>query len=366
MKQVRIPVLRPRLPSAEALRPYLDRIDHARIYSNFGPLVRELEQRLAARVDLPPAGVATAANATLALTAALLAQSPSPDSLCVMPAWTFVASPLAAMAGGLKPFFVDVAADDWLMRPAAVVETVSAMGSEVGAVMPVAAFGQPVDVSAWDEFRRTTGLAVVIDSAAGFDAMRVGDTPNVVSLHATKALGAGEGGFVASRDVDLVRRIRAYLTFGFFGSREAQLPGLNGKLAEYHAAVGLAALDNWNDARRELVTRAQAYARAFLGTNAVKLQTGFGDRWVANTCVVELPHGTGEKIAGRLAVAEIDTRHWWGRGAHVHKATRAFPTGPLRVTERLAESTLGLPFYVDMPLAHIDRVAAEVVAGVSC
>jgi dTDP-4-amino-4,6-dideoxygalactose transaminase len=335
------------------------------MYSNFGPLVRELEQRLGERVGLPPSGVISAANATVALTVALLAQSPPAGSLCLMPAWTFVASPLAAIAAGLVPYFIDVAPDDWLIHPAAVEKIVAGIAGNVGAVMPVAPFGQPVEIAAWDEFRRRTGLAVVIDSAAGFDAIEVGDVPNVVSLHATKSLGAGEGGYVASRDVDLLQRIQSYLAFGFYGSRDARVLGLNGKMSEYHAAVGLAALDEWAQVRAALMVRAQTYVRAFRGTNIVRLQAGFGDRWVANTCVAELPDGTGEQLADRLAAASIETRHWWGKGAHAHSATNALPKGSLDITTRLAMSTVGLPFYVDMPLEHIESVAAEVLSGLS-
>jgi dTDP-4-amino-4,6-dideoxygalactose transaminase len=136
-------------------------------------------------------------------------------------------------------------------------------------------------------------------------------------------------------------------------------------MSEYHAAVGLAALDGWDEARKAFVARAQTYARAFHGSNVVRLQPGFGDRWVANTCVVKLPNGMGDQVASRLAASSIDTRHWWGRGAHAHPATRALPKGCLDVTASLAVSTLGLPFYVDMPLEQIDRVAAEVLASFS-
>ncbi|MFA6963990.1 DegT/DnrJ/EryC1/StrS family aminotransferase [Bosea sp. (in: a-proteobacteria)] len=338
-------------------------MDKARIYSNFGPLVLDLESRLASRLALPPSCVVSAANATVLLTASLLAQSPQPGSLCLMPAWTFVASPLAAVSAGLVPYFLDVSSEEWLLKPEAIAQASEAIEGNVGAVMPVAPFGQPIDVAAWDSFRRATKLAVVIDSAAGFDAIGVGEVPNVVSLHATKALGAGEGGFMASRDEDLLKAVRAYLSFGFSGSREAQVLGFNGKLSEYHAAVGLAALDEWNDTRQALVLRAKAYSQAFRSTNAVRLQQGFGDDWIANTLTVELPDGTGDRVAHLLAVAGIDTRHWWGQGAHAHKATSAFPRAELPVTERLATSTLGLPFYVDMPLDDIDRVAAEVLRG---
>jgi hypothetical protein len=55
-----IPVTRPKLPSAERLAPYRRRIDEARFYSNFGPLVQRLEDRLAHRFGLPVEGVMAA------------------------------------------------------------------------------------------------------------------------------------------------------------------------------------------------------------------------------------------------------------------------------------------------------------------
>src|SRR6202041_975237 len=96
----RIPIARPRLPTRAAIAPYLDRIDAARWYANHGPLVREPETRLAARLGERTA-VTTVANGTVALTLALQAAGAKPGTLCLMPAWTFVATAHAAMAAGL-------------------------------------------------------------------------------------------------------------------------------------------------------------------------------------------------------------------------------------------------------------------------
>ena len=84
---------------------------HPRVYSNFGPLVLSLEDRLAEHYGLIPGTVATVANATLGLAIALIAQQPPQGSLCAMPAWTFVASVHAALMAGLVPYFIDVEAE---------------------------------------------------------------------------------------------------------------------------------------------------------------------------------------------------------------------------------------------------------------
>src|SRR5258707_8301734 len=199
-----IPIMRPKLPSMQALAPYLRAIDASRIYSNFGPLALSLEDRLAARFGLPGGTITTVANATLGLTLALIGQAARVGTLCVLPAWTFIASAHAVMMAGLIPYFVDVDADTWAVAPECIADVIAGAPAAVGAVMPVFPFGQPIDVAAWDRFRSRTGLPVVIDAAAGFDAITPGATPAVISLHATKAFGIGEGGFVMSTGTSIV------------------------------------------------------------------------------------------------------------------------------------------------------------------
>ena len=183
-------------------------------------------------------------------------------TLCVIPAWTFVASPQAAMLAGLVPYFVDVDPRTWALEPDAVDDIIASAPGEVGAVMPVAPFGRPIDVGGWDRFRSRTGFAVVIDAAAGFDTVAATGTPAVVSLHATKVFGTGEGGFVLCDDGDLVVDIRRRMNFGFHGSREATVPAFNAKFSEYHAAVGHAALDEWPGARAEWLPVSGRYREA--------------------------------------------------------------------------------------------------------
>lgn len=191
-----LPIMRPKLPSARSLLPYLSAIDNARVYSNFGPLTTQLENRLAAHFGVVDNAITTVANATLGLTLALAAQRVRPGALCVIPAWTFVASPQAAILAGLVPYFVDVDPSTWALEADAIDDVIARAPGEVGAVMPVVPFGRPIDVEAWDRFRARSGLAVVIDAAAGFDSAAPTGTPAVVSLHATKVLGSGEGGFI--------------------------------------------------------------------------------------------------------------------------------------------------------------------------
>jgi dTDP-4-amino-4,6-dideoxygalactose transaminase len=358
-----LPIMRPKLPSVDRLNPYLKSIDASRVYSNFGPLVLSLEDRLAEHYGLIHGTVATVANATLGLATALVAQRPPPGSLCAIPAWTFVASVHAALMAGLVPYFIDVEVETGALDAEKLVDELAQAPAPIGAVMPVMPFGMPLDIAKWDAFRSRTGVAVVIDAAAAFDSLIPGAVPSVVSLHATKVLGVGEGGLVISTDTSLTRAVRMHANFGFQGSRQAQAAAFNAKLSEYHGAVGHAALDEWEQTREEWNDAARGYRRALYESNRVSLQRGFGEAWVGSTCLLGFDRPIADRIEGALARFGIDTRRWWGVGAHTHPATAFYPRTPVPATEVLARSTLAVPIYRDIGAAEISRVADVVLAA---
>jgi dTDP-4-amino-4,6-dideoxygalactose transaminase len=343
-----MPVLRPRLPSTAEILPYLKAVDQRRWYSNVGPLVVQLEDQLSRHLRLRNAGVITTANATVGLTATLLAKRVPVGSLCVMPSWTFVATPHAARAAGLIPWFHDVDRRTWALNPDAVTEALKTMRRPVGALIVVSPFGAPIDMDAWQEFEDRTGIAVMVDAAAAFDSVRPGRIPCVVSLHATKILGAGEGGFIATTDSHLLERVRACCNFGFQGSRLAMLPALNAKMSEYHAAVALASLASWPETRARHAYVTESYRKGIARMDRVSLQPKYGNGWVSGTTSVLLPQGSRDRLAGRLTKSSIETRQWWGEGCHGQPAFMDCPRSGLPVTEELGRRVLGLPHFPDM------------------
>jgi dTDP-4-amino-4,6-dideoxygalactose transaminase len=360
-----IPILRPKLPTADRVAPYLAAIDRTRFYSNFGPQNCAFEERLSAHFGLEGRTTTTVANATLGLTLALVAQGAAAGTLCVMPGWTFVASAYAATHAGLIPYFVDVDAATWALDPLAIEHEIIKAPAAVGAVMVVAPFGRPIDYAAWDKFKIRTALPVVIDAAAAFDSLQVGEAPAVVSLHATKIFGVGEGGFVTSRDTTIIRNIRQRSNFGFDRTRSAVVAAFNAKLSEYHAAIGLAAFDIWAETRAAWMSVAGDYRRALAQSNCISFQPGFGEAWVSSTFIVSVDERVHSKVREALTNAGIDTRMWWGGGAHSQPATVTFPRTHLPVTERLARSTIGLPLSQDLQRHEVRHIVATLTEAAS-
>lgn len=355
-----VPVLRPRMPGAETLLPWLRQIDESRIYSNFGPLSQTLADRVAEHFGLGSGRVLPLANATLGLTAALMAVGGQPGQYCAIPAFTFVATAHAAVAAGLKPWLLDVDEKNWQLTPQAVERALADAPGKVGAVMPVCPFGQPVDWAAWADFRKRTGIAVVIDAAAAFDGLRASKLPAIVSLHATKSLGSGEGGLLVCDDPRLVTEIRRRINFGFLGTRTATVSAINAKMSEYHAAIGLASLAEW-PATRAQFARVQNGLRQRLEAGGLPCPDGMGRDWVSSTFCLRLP-GDATAIADRLAARGIETRRWWSDGLHRHPAFADCAKTPLPVTDMLASQVLGLPCHVDLGDVTIAHVAEQVLA----
>ena len=353
-------VLRPSLPPAAELLPYLEEIDQRRWYSNSGALVVRLEEQLSRHLGFSSHAVITTANATLGLTVALLARRVSPGSICLVPSWTFAATPHAARAAGLTPWFVDVDRRSWALNPDHVKEMLKRMPRPVSALIVVSPFGAPIDVKAWEEFEDRTGVLVIVDAAAAFDTTRPSHIPSVVSLHATKILGAGEGGFVSSTDAQFLERVRACCNFGFQGSRNAMLPALNAKMSEYHAAVALASLASWSETRQRHVRIMEWYRHAVAHLDRASLQPKYGHGWVSGTTSVLLPPRTRDQVSQILLQSGIETRLWWGTGCHTQPAFMDCPRGVLPVTEELGGRVLGLPHFPDMRKQDVDLVINSV------
>jgi len=357
-----VPVCRPKMVKAEALLPYLRVLDESRHYSNYGPLVQRLEARLAQALNLPRDTVTTASSGTAALVGAILAgQGRASDArpYCAMPSYTFVATAVAAEHCGYQPLLLDVDPEDWQLHPEAV--RAHPLFDRVGLVMPVAPYGRGVPQSRWTGFAAETGIDIVIDGAASFEACAddpacfLGPLPVALSLHATKALATGEGGAIVCTQPERIARSVQTLNFGFRLTREARAPGSNGKMSEYHAAVGLAELDGWDRKRNRFSMVAEAFLEVAT-TFGFEARLRSSPLLASNYLLLALDD---EEQAGRvgrsLSDHRVDHRLWYGRGLHRQPYYADCPAAPMPVCDRLAPTLLGLPMSVDMNDEDVTR-----------
>jgi dTDP-4-amino-4,6-dideoxygalactose transaminase len=365
-----IQAYRARLPRVDALTPYLATLDRTRRYSNHGELVRTFESRLAARFDLAPRQAVSASSGTAAIAGAILGSAGRADPAkpyCLCPAYTFVGTACAIEQCGYRIHLTDVDAHTWSLDPERLLR--HPLLPETGLVVVVAPYGRMPSQHRWAAFTQETGIPVVIDAAAGFEAIladasgTLGRVPVALSFHASKSFSTGEGGAVLCSDADRAASIARALNFGFFGRRVSRGASLNGKMSEYHAAVGLAELDGWAAKHSAFAAVAATYVRE-------AERSGIAGRIVTAPVVascyalfVALDAEDAAAVRAALGGACIEHRLWYGDGLHREPAfATALRDGDLDGTERIAPAIVGLPTAPDLAESSVKRIV-RVIAG---
>ncbi len=267
---MRFPAVRPELPPPGAWLPFLDEAYAANWFTNFGALSRRLEARLAGDWGFAETSCVLAANATLALAAPLIACRI--EGPVLLPAFTFPATSSAIKMAGAEPVLLDVSLETWRLSPETIAQALDTTGAK--AAMLLAPFGLQTDFTGVIAAARARGAIVVIDNAAGLGVARgpVEHDPGVFevySLHATKPFGIGEGGAIFAH-TSMEAHLRAALNFGqpHFGADGGPTWGMNGKMSEMQAAIGLAVAETFADRlghRRAFAARLMALLRGVEG-----------------------------------------------------------------------------------------------------
>jgi perosamine synthetase len=219
-----------------------------------GPRVAELERELARCAAVR--GAVCVASGTAALRLSLLALGVRRGDTVAMPAYSCVALPNAALALSASPTPVDVRPDDFNLDS----RGLSGLGSAPRACIAVHTFGAPADVQAM------SSIAPVVEDCSHAFGLSLGGRPlgglgkvAVISLYATKLLGAGEGGAVLSDDEALLEIVRDYRDYTDKAPNPARL---NDKMTDLCAAIALCQLAKLSDLLHRRQALAQRYDQA--------------------------------------------------------------------------------------------------------
>jgi dTDP-4-amino-4,6-dideoxygalactose transaminase len=359
-ERVPIPVYRALLPRTPTIVPYLERMDAKRWYTNRGELVQLLEARLGERIGTP---VMSAANGTVAIEAAILAtagRATAERPLALLPAYTFVATASAVEACGYRPYLLDVDETTWSLA-CSTLDHHPALAS-AGIVVPVSPYGRAIAQEPWAAFSKRTQIPVVIDAAAAFEALLAhrdsctGTIPVTLSFQSTKAFSSGEGGAVVWSDEAGLKRIAQALNFGFLYKRESTSAGTNGKMSEYHAAVGLAALDAWESTCAANRAVADAY-RTAAHAHGISERLFVAPDVASNYAIVDAGSATlAIELIAALNEELIESRLWYGSGLQAEPYWRDTESDALHITERIAPALVGLPMAPDLDSSAIARI----------
>jgi dTDP-4-amino-4,6-dideoxygalactose transaminase len=321
-----------------------------------GPHYRAFQEEAAAYLGVKETvGVA---NGTDALVILLDAMGIGPGDEVICPAFTFYATAESIAHRGATPVFADIDPLTLNVDPEDVAAKVTA---RTRALMPVHLFGRP---AAMDDLMQL-GVPVIEDAAQAFGAPGVAQqgAASTYSFYPTKNLFClGDGGLVATSDVDLADRVRM---LSFHGSRDKvdfDFVGYNSRLDELQAAflrVFLTHLDEWNRGRREAAAR---YAELGLG-ELVELPPDEPGH-IYHLFVCRSPER--DRIRDALRAERIGTATYYTTPLHLQPALRflGYEPGSLPETERAAGENFSLPLWPAMPRDAQERVVDVVRAAV--
>jgi dTDP-4-amino-4,6-dideoxygalactose transaminase len=259
-----IPVTKPYLPSREKLDKYIDGIYERQWLTNNGQLVQELTQRLEDYLGVE--NLLLVANGTLALQIAYRAlgvsdATPGAQPEAITTPFTFIATASALKWDGVQPVFADIDPNTWCLNPANIE---AAITPNTRAIVPVHVFGNACDVEAIRAIAQQHNLKVIYDASHAFGVnykdeslLKHGDAATL-SFHATKLFHTGEGGAIIFKRKEDLERAKKMINFGITGPESIEELGINAKMNELQAAMGLCVLDEMED---NLKARAAVWCR---------------------------------------------------------------------------------------------------------
>lgn len=332
---------------------------------SMGPQVAEFEAAFANALSVRHA--LAVANGTAALHLALLALDCGPGDEVILPSLTFVAAANTVRRVGATPVFCDIVGDGDLNLDPKDVERVVSPATRAVLVLHYGGFA--CDMGAVLEIAQGAGIHVIEDSAHapasrwnGRFCGTIGDV-GCFSFFSNKNLAIGEGGMITTDDDELAERLRLLRSHGMTtltwdrhrghaASYDVVVPGLNYRLDEIHAAMGLVQLAFLSEENAARAGLARLYAEALNGVNGYQLAFGerLGDPSSAHHLAVLLvpDPAVRDRLRADLAERRIQTSVHYPP-IHRFSAYRDLePSRPLARTDEAAARIVTLPLFARM------------------
>ena len=332
--------------------------------TNAGPYVQEFERRVADLVQVKHC--IAMCNATVALEILIRALDLSGE--VIVPSFTFVATANALQWQGITPVFCDLDSRTRTVDPNQVEELIT---PQTTGILGVHLWGHACDIEALTEIAGRRSLKLIFDSAHAFGCSHkdrmiggFGDA-EVFSFHATKLINSLEGGAVVTNNDDLARKIRLMKNFGFTGLDQTSYIGINGKMNEVSAAMGLTNLESLDDFIAVNRRNYELYARELAGLDGIALlPQPQGAKWNYQYVVLDIDESrtivSRDELIEILRGENVLARRYFYPGCHRMEPYRtAFPQAGLRLpeTERLANRVLCLPTGTAVQERHISTIS---------
>jgi perosamine synthetase len=348
-----------------------------------GPRVAAFEKGVAQVVGVEH--VVAVSNGTAALHLSLLALDVRPGDIVLVTAYSWVATANVIEVCGAQPVFVDITPDTFNMDPNQLEAALKRLTSNaetarrLRAILPIHAFGESADLPALMDISARNKLPLIEDAACAFGATLHGrplgswGAMGCFSFHPRKAITTGEGGAITTQDANLARRLRALRNHGADPDAPAPdfiLPGLNYRITEFQAALGMAQLGKFerlHKARQRLCAQYDALLR---GTTLRPPQSLPGSKPAHQSYVVLLPEKAAPRrqdIIRALREQGIETTigTWHMPLTSYFKSRYGYREGDFPVTDEVFARSLTLPLHERLTVEEQTKVVQSLTSLVS-
>lgn len=357
-------IVRPVLPAYSDLADGLKNILDSRMVTR-GRYLREFEADLAEHLHVKHAVTLSSCTSGLILSYKGLGLTGE----VVVPSFTFMATVSALAWAGLKPVFVDVDRDTTNIDPEAVE---AAITPHTSAIIGVHNFGNPADIERLQSIADKHGLKLIFDAAHGFGSL-YRDEPvggqgdaQVFSMSPTKLMTSGEGGVVSTNDDTLAEMIRIGREYGNPGNYDSAFPGLNARLPEFSALMGIYSLKNLEHAAQSRNQTADLFQSELerlpgIGFQKVHLEDRNSYREYSITVDEDAFGVSRDVLSAALLQENVDNRKYYDPPVHRQTAYIEYYKGqPLPNTDWLASNSLSLPMWTDMDPEIVLRICSTI------
>ena len=360
-----IHVVKTRLPEMQSFMQRCEGIFQRAWITNHGQCVQELERALGAYLNLPH--VLLCNNGTTALMLAIHCAGLAGKKVAVTP-YTYVATLSALLWLGCEPVFIDIDPDTLCLSPGLLRQRFQ-KEPDIAGVLPVHIYGLACDVESLAAICREHGATLIYDGAQAFGSRYQGKSLldygdySICSFHATKIFHTAEGGCVVAHSAQAHEALALARAFGHIGDTHYSL-GINGKMSELHAALGLSLLPGTDAEIKRRGELVRSYDAALEGLALIRPSQRAGMQWNYAYYPILLPNeACRARVAQALEAHGIYSRRYFYPALNTLPYVQAWQTA-CPVAEDAAQRVLCLPMYGGLCSEDIAQIAACVRAGV--
>ena len=346
------------LPPLEEYSEILKQVWESKWLTNRGELVRELESKLCNYLGVE--NILAVSNGTLALQIAIKALGLKGEIITTP--FSYVATVSSIVWENCTPVFVDIDAEHLTIDETKIE---AAITSKTCAILATHVYGNPCNVEAIDEIAGRHNLKVIYDAAHCFGVKYKGESilnwgdVSTLSFHATKLFHTGEGGAIVCRDKGLNQSIFNHHNFGHNGPEEFFGLGINGKLSELNAAMGLTVLPYIDEVIANRKAVCDVYDKALAGRIIQTINLREGTKWNFSYYPVIFQSETiMHKAVAGLSEAEIFPRRYF------YPSLNRLPYveySEMPVAEDLSSRTICLPLSAAMNLVDAEMIVSLIL-----